>query len=74
MLNARRNLRFQSDILIQASRHIHQALEICVIVSHDGRLNKSALLMGMRELKREEISMLHVTEQNAKLLVPRQIE
>ncbi|OCL12896.1 hypothetical protein AOQ84DRAFT_417852 [Glonium stellatum] len=75
LLNANRHLTgLKSDILVQASHHVHQSLEICMLVNDVGRLNKSALLESMRDLKRGEVLILHITEQNAGLLIRRQVD
>jgi hypothetical protein len=53
---------------------LRRALQTCKVVNEGGKLNKASLLSAFHDLKGNDILTLHVTEQNAGLLVRRQQE
>jgi hypothetical protein len=53
---------------------LRRALQTCKVVNEGGKLNKASLLSTFRDLKDNDFLILHVTEQNAGLLVRRQQE
>ncbi|KAI9781703.1 MAG: hypothetical protein M1816_002199 [Peltula sp. TS41687] len=74
LLNATDILRgFSSDESAQAWSCIQRSLKICIIVNEDGRLNKTSLLEAFRRLQHKDGLILHVAEQNAGLLIRRQV-
>ncbi|KAI1805842.1 hypothetical protein F4811DRAFT_513767 [Daldinia bambusicola] len=54
----------------EAFQALHASLESCLAL-HSGRLEKSALQAHFRELQPDHMLILHVTEQNAALLIRR---
>lgn len=53
---------------------IHRSLQICKNMNAGGRLNKATLVTQFQGLERKSLLVLHVTEQNAGLLIRRHHE
>lgn len=75
LLNASRELRdlMYSDFGDQWDS-IRRSLQICKTVNAGGRLNKVSLVTEFQRLERKDLLILHVTEQNAGLLIRRHQE
>jgi hypothetical protein len=58
----------------RASELLVRALQTCQTISEGGKLSASSLLGALRSLASNDILILHVTEQNAGLLIRRQAE
>ena len=54
--------------------YIRRLLQTCKTVNAGSNLNKSSLLTEFRGLERNDLLVLHVTEQNAGLLIRRDLE
>lgn len=50
---------------------IRYALQICKVVNDGGKLDKTSLVTEFRRLKRNDLLILHIAEQNAGLLIRR---
>ncbi|KAI9765661.1 MAG: hypothetical protein M1840_007218 [Geoglossum simile] len=74
LLNATDVLRgLSSDESAEAWDYIRRSLEICNIINEDGRLNKTSLLDAFQGLQSKHGLILHITEQNAGLLIRRHV-
>lgn len=51
--------------------HLRRTLISCKTVNAGGRLNKTTLLSAFRDLQNDDVLILHVSEQNAGLLIRR---
>lgn len=62
----------------EGSRHewdcIRCSLQICKTLNTGGKLNKASLLAEFRSLEPEDLIILHISEQNAGLLIRRSCE
>jgi hypothetical protein len=50
---------------------LRRHLQICKTLNFDGNLNKTSLLKAFRELQANDLLIVHVTAQNAGLLIRR---
>ncbi|KAI9772801.1 MAG: hypothetical protein M1839_002302 [Geoglossum umbratile] len=74
LLNATNILRgLSSDESAEAWDYIRRSLEVCNTVNEDGRLNKTPLLDAFQGLQHKHSLILHITEQNAGLLIRRHV-
>lgn len=75
LLNASRELR---DLMYKEFGDqwdtICRSLQICKTVNAGGKLNKASLVVEFRRLEPKDLLILHVTEQNAGLIVRRHHE
>lgn len=72
LLNACRALRDLTEgELSQQWDRTRKIIQICKVVNAGGKLDKASLLSEFRALERKDLLILHVTEQNAGLLIRR---
>lgn len=72
LLNACRALRDLTEgELSQQWDRTRKILQICKVVNAGGKLDKASLLSEFQALERKDLLILHVTEQNAGLLIRR---
>lgn len=70
LLNACRALRDLTDgQLSQQWELFRKILQICKVVNAGGKLDRASLLSEFHSLERKDLLVLHVTEQNAGLLI-----
>ncbi|KAK2801761.1 hypothetical protein FQN51_005126 [Onygenales sp. PD_10] len=74
MLDAVQDLRVvQSGPLARACHHVYRSLQTCLLLNLEGTLTKASLLKGFSELQPGETLILHVAEQNAGIIIRRDI-
>lgn len=70
LLDASNKLRQHANIPFKKEwASVYRSLRTCKELNVGGRLNKESLLRAFEELRDEDILILHITEQNAALLI-----
>lgn len=66
-----KNTHTKYEVFARQWEHIRQAIAVSQTLHADGKLDRDTLLQAFEELKENDMLILHVSEQNAALLIRR---